>query len=73
MIMDMNFQEYQERFQTGEWRGYIFRDLILSEIQRYASPTVLDIGCGRGFDDSQELQRELAGVSSIGSIFLQFP
>jgi SAM-dependent methyltransferase len=62
--MDLNFQEYRTRFREGEWRGYIFRDLILSEIQRYTAPTVLDIGCGRGIDDNQDLQREIARASA---------
>jgi SAM-dependent methyltransferase len=61
--MNPRFQPYQERFRNGEWRGDIFKDLILSDIQRFHTPTVLDIGCGRGFDDNRDVQIALAQAS----------
>lgn len=54
-----------ERFQTGEWRARIFRDMVLRDIQELGRPaTVLDIGCGRGFDGDAKLQRSLMAVSA---------
>lgn len=46
----------------GAWRARMFRDLVLTELQERdnASRVLLDIGCGRGFDDSPNLQREIA-------------
>ncbi len=61
--MDLSFDTYQERFRKGEWRGTIFRDAVLADIQRFANPTVLDIGCGRGFDDNLEDQYVLSQAS----------
>jgi SAM-dependent methyltransferase len=53
----------QGRYAGGESRSYIFRDLVLGEIhaRRGARPvTVLDVGCGRGFDDKPDLQRQIS-------------
>jgi len=49
----------RQRYSAGEWRSPIFRDLVLESIREHG-PRVLDIGCGHGFDDSQDLQREIA-------------
>ena len=56
----MEFETHRDRFRRGEWRGTVFRDLVLADIRRSVSPTVMDIGCGRGFDDSRDLQISLA-------------
>lgn len=56
-----------ERYRSGEWRAVIFRDMVLEDIQRVAEfhgPVVLDIGCGRGFDDDARLQASLAAEAS---------
>lgn len=62
-MSDPTFQPFLERFKT-EWRTPVFRDLILAEYQRSgiekSRATLLDIGCGRGFDLEQGIQRELA-------------
>jgi hypothetical protein len=41
-----------ERYRAGgEWRGRIFRDMILADARRMKpKPTILDIGCGGGLD-----------------------
>jgi SAM-dependent methyltransferase len=53
-----------ERYQAGEWRAPIFRDLVLNEIANVPGPArVLDIGCGRGFDDDFKLQASIAQAS----------
>jgi len=58
------FDGYVRRYREGEWRASVFRDMILADLARLPdSPAVLDIGCGRGFDDSLELQAEIAGAS----------
>jgi len=52
---------YLERYRAGEWRDKIFRDMILTDARRRgSSPTILDIGCGDGFDGDVPLQRSLA-------------
>jgi SAM-dependent methyltransferase len=63
--MDMNnWTPYLQRYQGGEWRTPIFRDLLLQELHRLPSrPTLLDIGCGAGFDGDLEMQHELAGAA----------
>jgi SAM-dependent methyltransferase len=63
--MNPSFQLYQERFRKGEWRGDIFRDVILSDMHRFNAPSVLDIGCGRGFDDNHDVQVALAQASAL--------
>ena len=61
------WQPFIERYAKETWRAPVFRDVILEEIrgckERGLSPTVLDIGCGKGFDDAPELQRSLAEAS----------
>lgn len=58
---------YLDRFAEGKWRAPIFRDMLLADIKRIKGeteqPTVLDIGCGRGFDDDLTLQQSLAEAS----------
>ena len=52
---------YVKRYRAGEWRDRIFRDIILADARRQRSkPTILDIGCGDGFDGSVPLQRSIA-------------
>lgn len=62
------WSEYYRRYQEGEWRTPIFRDLILHEIAQHPSATVLDIGCGDGFDDDLDMQRQIAeaAITYIG-------
>jgi SAM-dependent methyltransferase len=59
------YAEYLERYRRGEWRAPIVHDLIAGDI-RSAGPsaTVLDIGCGRGFDDELSLQKSLAALAN---------
>jgi SAM-dependent methyltransferase len=58
------WNKYTERYRQGEWRTPIFRDMILEEIRRWPHrPTVLDIGCGCGFDSQPGPQQELAGAA----------
>jgi SAM-dependent methyltransferase len=51
---------YLERYRKGEWRDRILHDLILEEACRREAPTLLDIGCGRGFGGDLRLQQSLA-------------
>ena len=63
------WQSYQDRFRSGKWRGPIFRDIVLDDIRAAGEgATVLDIGCGHGFDGDIRLQRSLAesGCRYIG-------
>src|SRR5437879_2102048 len=55
---------YLQRYRAGEWRDRIFHDMILAEARRLGPrPTVLDIGCGDGFDGDVPLQRSIARAS----------
>jgi SAM-dependent methyltransferase len=55
------WEPYIRRFEAGEWRAPIFRDMVARDMAtRGPAPVVLDIGCGRGFDDSPEMQTSLA-------------
>ncbi len=50
------------RYQGGESRKAVFQDLVRSSVQTFPEKgaTVLDIGCGHGFDGDGDLQRSLA-------------
>jgi len=55
---------YLQRYRSGEWRDRIFRDMIAEDARRLGKfPTILDIGCGHGFDGSASLQRSLAELA----------
>lgn len=58
---------YTERYSSGEWRAPIFRDLILADARamkdRQGELTLLDIGCGCGFDGDARLQHSLADAA----------
>ncbi len=59
-----NIDEYRRRFADNEWRAVIFRDMVLAELKDRLGPkTVLDIGCGSGFDDSSKLQQSLIAAA----------
>jgi SAM-dependent methyltransferase len=58
---DARYAPFVKRYRQGEWRAPILLDLIKNDINRRGrAPAVLDIGCGRGFDDDLDLQRALA-------------
>ncbi len=57
------YGEYVQRYRRGEWRAPIVHDLIANDIRAHGKDsTVLDIGCGNGFDDDLALQKSLAGL-----------
>jgi SAM-dependent methyltransferase len=54
--------EIERRYQSGEWRGFGFRDCVLNELAQMKSAgrsdlVALDIGCGHGFDGHPDPQR----------------
>jgi len=62
---DPEWAAYPRRYAAGEWRGPIFRDMVLADVHRLAaerpeSLSILDIGCGNGFDGELELQQAVA-------------
>lgn len=62
-FVEDRLQPYLFRFREGEWRAPIFRDMVLDEMRalgRANSLAILDIGCGRGFDDEIALQTTIA-------------
>lgn len=58
---------YLRRYRDGEWRDKIFRDMVLQDVRRHGNdhgrPTLLDVGCGRGFDGDVSLQVSMADVA----------
>lgn len=60
---EADWMPFVERYQQGEWRAPIFTDIIREEMRRLGpsqSLTLLDIGCGKGFDDDTRLQAKIA-------------
>jgi SAM-dependent methyltransferase len=59
---DDPWRRWLERL-SGEWRTPVFYEIVSSEISARSGatrPTVLDIGCGLGFDGEARFQRALA-------------
>lgn len=62
----MDFNECQERYRNGEWRATLFRDLVQDEIDACRDgATILDIGCGHGFDGSTKLQEQIVEQAKV--------
>jgi SAM-dependent methyltransferase len=58
------WQEYSGRYPAGSYRPILFHDMVRADIETAGKDaTVLDIGCGRGFDGDQRVQRSLAEAS----------
>jgi SAM-dependent methyltransferase len=60
---EAEWMPFVERYRRGEWRAPIFTDILLAETRRLGpaqSLTLLDIGCGKGFDDDKRLQEKIA-------------
>lgn len=58
-----SWKGFQDRYRNREWRAPIFRDLILRDVGRLGGKenlSLLDIGCGGGFDSDPNLQASLA-------------
>ena len=63
---NIDFTPYLKRYRTGEWRAPIFRDAILHDAKMLPhKPTMLDIGCGQGFDTLHDIQTALADASKV--------
>lgn len=63
--VDHKWLPYLQRYINGEWRAPIFHDMIMSDIkiqQKYDKVSVLDIGCGGGFDCDANIQNSIAKV-----------
>lgn len=66
LVLVADWKPFLERYQAGEWRASIFCDMILrdmGELGASRSLTLLDIGCGKGFDDDRRLQARIAAES----------
>ena len=52
---------YRNRYRAGQWRAPIIHDMVMADVRR-AGPgaTILDIGCGDGFDGDEPLRRTIA-------------
>lgn len=57
-------ERYLSRYAAGEWRAEVFADMVASDLRRFGPDcTVVDVGCGDGFDDSEALQRRLVQLA----------
>jgi SAM-dependent methyltransferase len=67
-VSEQQWISYTERYRKGEWRSTIFRDMVLSDLsgltQKNDMLSILDIGCGHGFDGSSDLQRMIAHMAA---------
>lgn len=64
-MSSLDWKAYDVRYRAGTWRAILFRDIILEEVGRRGQPTtVLDIGCGTGFDNDHGIQQVIAGSCS---------
>ena len=58
------WKRYQLQYASGDYRACVFRDIIIDELRGKSSQqeelTVVDIGCGGGFDGHPGIQREIA-------------
>lgn len=53
--------EYRRRYRGAEWRAAIFADMVLDDLRELGPlSTVLDIGCGGGFDGAVAFQELIA-------------
>lgn len=55
------YANHLKRYRTGLWRAPMFFEMVAADVQ--PGSTVVDIGCGHGFDGSHELQAKLAGMT----------
>lgn len=63
---ELRWSSYARRFAQGERRAHIFRDLILADAaaaERREGLSILDIGCGGGFDKSAPVQECIGRVA----------
>lgn len=60
---------YLQRYKNGEYRAVIFRDIILADIHKLGQLSrglsLLDIGCGNGFDNDPGLQLSLSKSNNL--------
>ncbi len=60
-----DLEKFVHRYRAGECRARVFSDIVLDEIGAASKPcTVLDIGCGNGFDNSPRLQESIARAAT---------
>ena len=58
------FSRQWQRYRSGEYRAPLFAEIVLDDLaQMGPRPTVLDIGCGGGFDGNVDLQRRIGAVA----------
>lgn len=58
--IEERFVEHWRRYEAGEYRSAIFADVLLNDMNLLGGNlTVLDIGCGGGFDGNVPLQRRI--------------
>jgi SAM-dependent methyltransferase len=59
--LHIDFTPFLHRYCKERWRAPLFHDMIVEEIRsRGSGVTMVDIGCGRGFDGELQLQESLA-------------
>jgi SAM-dependent methyltransferase len=62
---DSSLVQAVRRYREGTYRDRILHDLILADAARLGRPlTMVDIGCGKGFDTDIPLQQALVGTAT---------
>jgi SAM-dependent methyltransferase len=64
-VATARWESYASRYRAAEWRAVVFADMVLDDLRRIDRPsTVVDIGCGSGFDGALDLQAKIAAHCS---------
>jgi len=63
--LDSLFEQAVSRYREGTCRDRVLHDLIMADADRLGRPlTVVDIGCGKGFDTDIPLQQSLVRAAT---------
>jgi SAM-dependent methyltransferase len=62
--VDRRTKSALQQYRDGKWRAPLFSELVIGDIRSVGGKaSVLDIGCGSGFDGSEKLQRAISQES----------
>ena len=67
-LQDQRWATFVSRFRSGEWRTPIFYDMVMTDLgssERIGNATVVDVGCGKGFDCDPTYQRRLGQAAAM--------
>ena len=67
-LQDQRWATFVSRFRSREWRTPIFYDMVMTDLgssERIGNATVVDVGCGKGFDCDPTYQRRLGQAAAM--------